>query len=451
MRNKSILLLACLLAYAFGAKAQETRLPDAPLSLQQCVAYALEHSPQLLSLEPQVESLELSYRMAKEAFLPSLNASVGENISFGRSQGKDFVYRDISSANTSFGVGAELQIFSGGSRWYQLKKSGAARVTGEYIIHEVRDQIALQVASSYIQFLLSDQMLQTARENLALTEQLYGQVKEQVRLGKVALSKQIEVESQLGRDQLAVVETEADLQRAKKALLLDMGIVEEVEVAFRSITPEEVMQKLQSRPIVAGNGTWVLPRTALLQKKLELAQYDLKIAKSRYLPTLSLNAGYSNGYYHNFGNGVTIPNVAFADQLKQNGRSYIGLSLSIPIYNRGQVRAGVKQAELDRLNKQAQLIQQQYTDDRNITLAKADLRKAEEQYRVSKENVALSTKSLEMADLEYKAGRISTYEWEQAKNRKLQATASYLQSVYNQLLRTINLKYLQSGELDLSF
>lgn len=97
----------------------------------------------------------------------------------------------------------------------------------------------------------------------------------------------------------------------------------------------------------------------------------------------------------------------------------------------------------------SQLEQRKVEDLRNITLAEADLRKAEEQHRVSARNVELATKALEMADAEYQAGRMSTYDWEQAKNRKAQAEAAQVQAIYTRLLRTINLAYFRSGNIPL--
>lgn len=443
MKRTKILSFLILISFAFVPSYSQ----EAPKSLSECIKIAHEKSPQLLSIQPQVDMLNLEYQAARESFLPSVSASVGENVSFGRSQGKDYVYQDVSSANTSFQVGGELSLFTGGARWYQLQKSKRAKANSDYIVSEVMDNIALQVTASYIQLLLAQELAATAKDNLALTQHYYEQVKEQVKVGKVALSQQIEIESQMGRDQLAVVETEADVARAKKALLLDMGITSEENIEIAQVSPESVVESLQGENPHQVVQEWVLPRTALLKRDLELSEYDVKIAKTRYLPSLSLAGGYSNGYYYTFGDGFKGMNEPFKDQMKRNGRTFVGLSLNIPIYSRGQVRQQVQQARIQQSRLQGQLIQQEYTDQRNITLAEADLRKAEEQYRVSKENVSLAQKALDIADLEYRSGRISTYQWEQARNRRLQAQASYLQSIYTRLLRTINLTYFNTGKI----
>lgn len=449
MKNKwpYTLLLALLSPLSLLAQVPITRVE---MSLSECVAFAQENSPLLLPLPQKLQQLEIDYRSAQQAFLPSLNASVGQNFSFGGSQGRDMGVRDTSNANTSFSLSTDLPIFSGGQRWYQLQKAKEARHNADYIIRDVEDNIALQVTQSYIQLLLAKALATTARDNLALTEKYYKQVEEQVRIGRAAESDLIDIKSQLGRDQLSVTETEADVTRSLRILMLDMGLdpnkIEEGELDIAVMTPEAVVANLERANPHRRNGEWELPATSLLRSQVALSDYDLKIAKGALWPTLTLGAGYSNGYY-TYGEEYKALNAPFKDQLSDNGRYFVGLTLNIPIFNRGQVRRQIDQTELQMLNLQAQLVQQQFTDDRNVILARTDLQKAEEQYRVAKENVELSQQALDMAELQFQAGRINIYEWEQVKTRHLQAKATYLQSIYTRLLRTINLAYFNTGEI----
>lgn len=421
------------------------------LSLSKCVQYAQSHSPLLLPLEARVQTLELSESMAKQAFLPSVNASIGENASFGRSQGIDGVYRDVSSANTDFQIGASWEALTGGRRWWSLMRSREELKTRDYIIAETKDQIALSVTEDYVSVLLAEQMVEVANENLSLSTALYDQTKVQVELGKLPLSQQIQIESQVGQDQLSLTEAEADLQRAVRILLLDMGIADgSLSPQLPTPEPEEIADRLQSAQPAIHSDEWVMPGTRVAQAQYDLAEYDIKSARAGYFPTLSLSAGYSNGYNYAFGEGVSRSmNSAFADQIKRNGRTYVGVALNIPIYNKGQVTSQVRQAQIQRHNLKSQLVQRQFDDTRNITLATTELKKAEEQYRISIQNVELTRQALDMAEKEFKAGRITAYEWDQARNKHLVARGNYLRSIYNRLLRTINLTYFNTGELPL--
>ena len=446
-----IALLPCVALSSWAQKPAKTELTRVEMSLTECVAFAQENSPLLLPVPQKLEGLEINYSAAQQAFLPSLNASVGQNFSFGRSQARDMSFTDNSSANTSFSLSADLPIFSGGQRWYQLQKAKEARQNADYIVRDVEDRIALQVTQSYIQLLLAKALATTAKDNLALTKKSYEQIKQQVEVGRAAESDLIDIQSQLGRDQLSVTETEADVTRATRILMLDMGLdpnkVEEGELDIAEMSPEAVVANLEQTNPRSINPKWEIPATALLRSEVLLSEYDVKIAKSALWPSLSLGGGYSNGYYYTYGEKYMDMNAPFKDQLKNNGRYFVGLSLSIPIYNRGQVRRQIRQMQLQTLNLQSQLKQAQINDDRNIILARTDLEKAEEQYRVSKENVELSKRALDVADLQFKSGRINIYEWEQVKTRHLQAKATYLQSIYTRLLRTINLTYFNTGDI----
>ena len=93
------------------------------------------------------------------------------------------------------------------------------------------------------------------------------------------------------------------------------------------------------------------PQIKEQQYLLESQKKALRIAQAGYYPKLNLSAGYSTGYYHNFGDG-DYNNAPFSDQLKNNGQKSIGLSLSIPIFNRFQVRNSVRTARLSITNRE---------------------------------------------------------------------------------------------------
>ena len=422
------------------------------MTLVECVDYAQAHSPLLLSLDPKIESMRLNEALATQAFLPNLNAGLGQNASFGRSQGKDGVFRDLSNTNTSLSISAQLDLIQGGARWWSLKKAKETLKTTDYLIADTKDNIALKTTQDYITLLLARQMVTVAKENLTLSEQQLHETERQVTAGKLPVSNRIQVQSQVGQARLTLAEAEADAERAMRLLLLGMGVTDR---ATTLTTPQYAIDQVATHndqlSTCRRDPLWVRPDTRLAELNANLADYDIKRAKAAYWPALSLNAGYSNGYYYNFGTHLlTSTNIPFADQLRQNGRTYVGLSLTIPIYNRGQLQGQVRQAKLLQMNLRTQYIQKSYQDEQNILLAESDLQKAQGQCTLSAENLNLTRQALNIADLEYRAGKITTYEWEQAKNKHIQAQIQYATSVYTRLLRSITLRYFYTGRLDFS-
>ena len=72
----------------------------------------------------------------------------------------------------------------------------------------------------------------------------------------------------------------------------------------------------------------------------------LDITRSGYFPRLSFNASYGNYYYYYHYHYTDYENASFSDQLNQNSRKAIGLTLSIPIFNRFQVRNNVRSEQI---------------------------------------------------------------------------------------------------------
>ena len=72
-----------------------------PWSLQDCVDYALEHNITIRQSEVALEQKEIELNTAKNRRLPGLNASVSENLSFGRGLTADNTYTNSNTTSTS--------------------------------------------------------------------------------------------------------------------------------------------------------------------------------------------------------------------------------------------------------------------------------------------------------------------------------------------------------------
>ncbi|MDO4790662.1 MAG: TolC family protein [Porphyromonas sp.] len=425
------------------AEAQEKKLSE-------CIEYAKQHSPMLLNLQNRIDAIDIELKDSKMAFTPSVSASVGESLSFGRSQDKSGVFRDVSSGNTSFSIGAGISLFEGGNKWYHYKKSKLTQEQTPFIIREAEDRVALRVVEGYINLLLAKEIVQVAEERLALTMKNLNEVEARVRSGKLPESKLLELQTQVGSDKLSVAETKADMEKAKASLLFDMGAGKETNMEIASTSANNVLDRLLLTDAVTKNFDWVSPTIALAQGEVDKAEYDIKRAKAALWPSLSMNAGYNNGYYFSLDKNLKGMNIPFADQMKSNGRTYIGLSLNIPLFAKGQIRSGIKRATLQKRQMENELKIKREEEEQNISLAKIDLNKSIEQHNQAKSNEEYAKESLRLAGLEFDAGRISSYEWEIVKNKYAEAKATHIRAIYNRLMRTIALKYFNTGVIDVS-
>lgn len=105
---KRHLILIAILALSFSMKAQQK-----VWTLEQCIDYAMEHNVAVLQSKMNQETAEYQYKMAKNAWLPSLNANAAEGFGFGMSPSANGIYVPNNSSSTSFGISMDMPVFSG--------------------------------------------------------------------------------------------------------------------------------------------------------------------------------------------------------------------------------------------------------------------------------------------------------------------------------------------------
>ena len=102
-----------------------------PMSLEDCMAYAVEHST---TVGQQVNSLESSrqdYISAVASALPSIGASTGGNVSFGRSIDPETnTYTTTSTFSNSYGISASMTVFNGLSTINSIRATKVLRAKG---------------------------------------------------------------------------------------------------------------------------------------------------------------------------------------------------------------------------------------------------------------------------------------------------------------------------------
>jgi outer membrane protein len=170
-----------------------------------------------------------------------------------------------------------------------------------------------------------------------------------------------------------------------------------------------------------------LPELKYSQNRIESANYDVKIAKSSYYPSLSLNAGVSTGYSSN--------NGAFGTQLGDRLGENVGLSLSIPIYNQNRARAsvkiakiGVQQAENDLQEKQINILQ-------DLEKYYVSVNEAENDYRVATIREKAYAANFEAYNMKFMYGTITAADLLTQQNNYLSALNTYMQNKYSFVLQ----------------
>lgn len=332
--------LLCMTVASADAVAQEA------WGIDRCMAYAVEHNRTVKQRVLEADNYRLDRMKAIGGFLPGISGSVGAQYNFGRSVDPETnTYKDVSTFNNSYALEANIPIFKGGSLINEVRRSKAALLLGKAALQEEKDNTALEVFQAYIDALFYYGSASLARRKLAESDSLLYKTRRQEELGLKGAADVAQMKAQQATDaynlthQLNLYETALLVLKQKMnypasdTLALDITVVEQQvpeAVQLDTDTPEQVFQMaLEQNPTL---------RKAELDK--QVARMKSKISWSGIVPSISLFGGIGSSYYKEL-HKEGYPQ--FSSQFKNNFGSYVGVSMSIPLFNRLSGVASLKQ------------------------------------------------------------------------------------------------------------
>ena len=433
MRKILIILLSVLATMAANAQGW---------TLDSCISYAQQQSYSVIRANMAVKNAEIAERSARLAMTPSVNAGIGENLSFGLVEGVNNVRENRTQSTTSFNASVSMPLFTGLRVTNQIKRTGADLQAALAEVETAKENVELNVITYYLQAIYYREMQSVQKQQLTLSKQLLERTQLLVAEGRKSESELYEVEAQVAQNRQALTEAENSYRLALVDLcqlinykdvegfvseMSDLSDMSDSQFSTLLPTPEDVFaHAVANRPSIEAQ-----------RNRVASAEFAVKETKAEFYPQLNLNASWGTGYYHTF-NGN---NPAFGNQFVDNGSDVIGLSLNIPIYNRMQVRHAVKRQQI--ALDEARLSEQEITDRlyKDIQSAYYNALAAQEKHTAAQKSRESAAKALEFAQSKYELGRLSTYEYNEAQTRLYRAEAELTQAKYEYLLRTRILEF----------
>lgn len=433
---KSIKLYLPALLICWSAQAQE---PAKKWSLEECISHAVEHNIDLKQKEQDQESRKVDLSTSKNSWLPDLNGSLGQNFDFGRSPSKTGVIVDQNSASSSFYLQTSMPIFDGFKIPNDIKAKKLDLLAATENLNKAKEDLAINVASYFVEALYNKELLTVAELQEALSSEQVTRTDALVKAGKVPLSQLYDIKAQQAKDAVTLTEARnnVNLSLLNLAQMLELersGQSFDINVPEIDDAIEKYMTSILPPDVVYNNAVAVKPQIKEQEYLLESQKKMLKVAQAGYYPKLDLSASYSNGYYH-YSGGTDIENATFSDQLNQNGRKTIGFSLSIPIFNRFQVRNSIRSSRIAILNRELLMENSKKTLYKEIQQAYFNATAAQEKYKSSDKSVLASKEAFGYAEDKYSAGKSTVYEYSEAKTKYSQSLSEQIQAKYNYIFR----------------
>jgi outer membrane protein TolC len=180
-----------------------------------------------------------------------------------------------------------------------------------------------------------------------------------------------------------------------------------------------------------------LPKLLSADKSLSVSEMQYKIARGRLFPSLSMSAGFSTGFSRLIDRGTYL---SFAEQLKAREGTYVGLSLSIPIFDgfsRSSEMKKSKQQFVIAKSEHEATLRQVYSD---IEQTVADVNGLSDECLYAQKRTTAMVSAHQMNQRKYEEGLIDAIGLSTSANRVLQ---SRIEELHTQLSYQLKYRLLQ--------
>ena len=334
-----------------------------------CMLYAVEHNFDVKSAEQTHDNDRLDYKKAVGSFFPTVGASLSLQGSFGRSiDPATNTYDNLRTLSNGYSLSLSWDIFTGGQIISQFKQAKAQKRLSESALQSQKDEIAISVLDAYVNLQYYTELLRITGLKLEESRALLVQTQRMKELGLKSAVDLSQAEAQVADDDYTHTTTQSmfinSLIKLKNTMNFPVADTLELAGPENSIyhaggdySAAEVMEFARyNNPIM---------RQAELNK--EIAEYSLRSAKGSWAPTISIGAGLSDSYYKRYG----TENQPYREQMDVNFGQYVGVSMSIPIFDglsrSNTVKKARNQAREARLDYDRRLYELQSSVEQAVT------------------------------------------------------------------------------------
>lgn len=425
------ILIICILMTAVCAMAQDTM----QMTLEDCIRYATENNLTLQTANLNRSTAELNYKHAKQQMAPSVSASASQG--FGYMPNNKYTTLEggvLTEANSTtswsgnYGLNAGIVIFNGLNIYNSIRQSKVNLEQADLQLEKSRNLINVQIVQAYLAVIMNQERLSYLQEVCKTSEEQMKQGEQQFKVGKILESDYMMLEAQYTSDLYNIENTEISIENNLLKLKNLLCIKPSQPLKLVKPSDEAMAQALDmpTKEELINQSMQYLPELKLNEKNVESAEYDVKIAKSSYYPSLMFSTGASTGY--NSGGG------GFGDQLKQRFGIQAGLNLSIPIYNRSNARTQVAQSKIRLQQAEIESIQSELEVLQTLEENYLNVKEAQNNFKVTEAQEKAYSANYKAYNEQFKAGSITAVDLLQQQTNYLNVLNNYLQNKYSYML-----------------
>jgi outer membrane protein len=426
MKTQRLFVLFSLIIPVIGFP--QTTGEDNIWTFEDCIQYALIQNIQVRKSDLTNQSALVNIEYAKAQRLPSLNATINQSFKWGNQEDISSGETEFSGSNsTNYSLNSSVSLFNGLSLNYRIKQAGLDFESSRYNSETIKESVSLSILDAFLQVLYTEEQVKNCEKQLESTIEELNLAEERLTLSIISQSDYLQVKSQLASEKLALANAQSQFAIAKVILmqLMELPVSDDFIFAHPDMNEVANQDRVTDATSVYSTALDIKPQVKNAELNKESATFDEKIARANYFPAISINAGIGTGY-----SSLTNDQVYFSQMNDQINPS-IGFNLSIPIFQKKQVKSNVSNARIGIQNAELSEIEVKNQLRKEIEQACVDVTSAQIEYEASMEQYQATEESYLLAEEKFGQGLINSVDFLFEKTNLIVAESQLLQSKYN--------------------
>lgn len=342
----------------------------------------------------------------------------------------DFSKVGFGSENQyQLGIQGSLDLYSGGRAQAQNRAAAAGRTAADIELVSQRARLSLDITEAYFDAVLADRLVAIAESSLAQTENVLGHTRLARQVGNQSefdlLRAQVTRDNQMPA--LLQRRTDRDLAHARLKQMLNIPGPDRLGLTTTLANERDLLQV--SRP-VAGDAAGAQDDSSStarapvrqLGESLRAQQEELRIARSTWIPTISLSTQYGR---------VAFPSSGLPDLGNFLTNWTVSLSASVPLFTGGRTKGQTLVAEAAVREAEARYEQVREAASLDAQQAHALLTQAQAALAASQGTSEQAAKAYSIAEVRYREGLSTQVELNDSRLLLQQASANSALAVRN--------------------
>ena len=410
------------------------------ISLTQAVLLAVGNNQDLKTAKNNVRYSTLTLEKEKNDYLPQVTATLSTslNSNYGESGSDRNAYAGDAGLNVS------LSLFNGFEDEASFDTARHELSSYDYTVVRQEQQVIFDTVSAYLNVVKQMREIDIARENLAYNRQKEKEIQAFLNAGKSPVTDLYRQQAETADAKSDLIAAENTLKVAKLELANLMGTryFDGVDVKIPEIDLSVVAIELNINGLIQ---TAFQTRADLLalKKNVSAKTAGIKEAESGRYPTVDLNAGVTGAYANQY------DEISGSYTGRDNVGSYVGLTISLPVFDKHLTRIRVGQAQID---KQTVILSLEKLKDQirvELGEAVAYYQTACEAIKVAETRLLYAGKALESAEQRYRVGKSGLTELIQIRSDMVEARNNLIEAQIDKIQKFASI-FFYRGDLGLS-